>query len=174
METRKLTIFLTKDPTRLMRFLSWCSRSEYLHAAVGFEEDRDAYYSFGPKKGLHAERVSHYLRTGRAPLPCVLYELEVSEQVYQNAKRLIYELETQNHILSYTWLGAIMALLHIGYRKENSYFCSQFVADVLSRSQAVRLTKDSCLYLAQDLSRLPGMREIYCGDMLGMTQSFTQ
>lgn len=170
-QTKKLTILLTRYPSALIRFLCWYSRSEYLHAAVGFEEDFDVFYSFG-FKGYRIERVTHGLKPGREPLPCALYELDVPERIYENVKCVLQDFEQRKDTLSYTKLGAAFALLRLGCRWENHYFCSQFVADVLSRSKAVRLPKDSSLYLPQELSLLPGVREAYRGDTLGFVRRY--
>lgn len=171
MQTRKLTILLTRYPSFFTRLLCWYSRSSYLHASVGFEEDRNVFYSFG-FKGFRMERVTHFLQPGREPLPCALYELDVPEHIYQNVKCVLRDFERRRDTLSYTKIGAAFALLRLGCRWEDHYFCSQFVADVLSRSRAVRLPKDSSLYLPQELSLLPGVHEAYRGDTEGLAQRF--
>lgn len=171
MHTKKLTILLTRYPSALSRFLCRCCRCDYLHASVGFEEDLDTFYSFG-FSGYRVERITHYLKSECGPLPCALYELNVPEHVYENVKRVLCEFEQHKNALYYTKLGAALALLRLGCRWENHYFCSQFVAEVLRRSNAVSLPKDSSLYLAPELARLDGVREAYQGDTLDFVRRY--
>ena len=45
----------------------------------------------------------------------------------------------------------VLCLLHIPYKFENKYFCSQFVAEILSRAGAIELKKKETLYLPGQL-----------------------
>jgi hypothetical protein len=74
-------------------------------------------------------------------------------------------------------LGVLLGLLHIAHRgRAGRFFCSQFVAAVLQKSEAATLKKDSSIYLPKDLKDLPGMREVFCGnarDLLRHNESAT-
>lgn len=52
---------------------------------------------------------------------------------------------------TYSWWGVVLCLLHIPHKFENQYFCSQFVAEVLSRAGAIELKKEESLYLPGQL-----------------------
>lgn len=171
MEKRGLTILLTHYPTKGFELLCRLRGCYYLHASLGFADEPDVFYSFG-FKGFRKENVTHCLRPGREPYACALYVLLVPEHTYQNVKAIISHYEQSKARLRYTRLGAALALLSLGCRWENHYFCSQFVANVLEKASAVKLEKDSSLYLAEDLARLAGVREAYRGNMLGLAQKF--
>ena len=80
--TRKITILLTQYPTAMASVLQWLTDFPYTHTSIGLEEDRNTFYSF-VKKGFIVEKVTRYNKPGRAPFPCALYEIPVSEAVYQ-------------------------------------------------------------------------------------------
>ena len=47
----------------------------------------------------------------------------------------------------YNYVGVALCLLHLPFRWRNRYFCSQFVAELLSASGAVSMRKAPSLYL---------------------------
>jgi inositol transport system substrate-binding protein len=55
-------------------------------------------------------------------------------------------------------LYLVLCLLHIPFKFQDKYFCSQFVAEILEQSGAVRLKKKNTLYLPHHL--LDGMEYI--------------
>lgn len=169
--TRKVYILLTGLPdttSRLIKLFTWC---RYSHASLGLEEDRNTFYSF-VGKGYIIEKITRYLRPGRAPFPCVLYELEVPAPVYAQIAETVRAFAARKSELSYTLLGAILCVARLGYWRRDHYFCSQFVAQTLFDSGAVHLVKSSALYLPRDLTKLQGVRESYRGDLLGLVQHF--
>lgn len=168
-ETRKVYILLTglPDPTsRLIKLFTWY---RYSHASLGLEEDRNTFYSFAGK-GYIIEKITHFLRPGRAPFPCVLYELEVPAAAYVQISDIVHAFAARKNELSYTLFGAIMCVARLGYWRSDHYFCSQFVAQTLSDSGAAHLAKSSALYLPSDLTKLEGTHKIFSGDLLGLAR----
>ncbi|MGN0386078.1 MAG: hypothetical protein ACI4EX_09360 [Lachnospiraceae bacterium] len=122
------------------------------------------FYSFAVK-GFIVENITRYDRPDRKPFPCILYELAVSENVYQDLKSILKKFMKRKSSLHYTRLGAMLGILHIPHKWRNHYFCSQFVAEVLRCSKAACLKKDSTLYLPGDFKNLQGMREVFQGNI---------
>lgn len=172
MKTRKLTILLTRYPTAITRLLCFCRGCSYLHASLGFEENLNTFYSFG-LNGFRRETVTHCLKPGGEPYACALYELKVPEPVYQKVKHVVLQFEQNKSRLHYTRFGAALALLNLGCKWNDHYFCSQFVAHVLEKANAARLKKDSSLYLPEDFARLDGVHEVYRGNLLGLAKKYS-
>lgn len=165
--SRKLLLLLTRFPgagSRAVGLLTW---SYYTHASIGLEEDPNTFYSF-VCKGFIVEKINRYLKPDRPPFPCTLYELEVSEETYQEVKRLLQHFVEQKDELHYSRLGVALSILRIPYRRKGCYFCSQFVAEVLWRSRAAQLKKSSALYLPRDLHQIHGIKIRFCGNLLHM------
>lgn len=171
MRTHRLTILLTRYPTAVFRLMCRLNRCDYLHASLGFEQDLNVYYSFG-LNGFRTETVTHCLKREGEPYACALYVLDVPEKIYVRAKKIIMSFAQDKSRLRYTRFGAALALLRLGCRWQNHYFCSQFVAHVLENAHAAKLKKDSSLYLAEDIARLDGVHEVYRGDMRGLAKKF--
>jgi inositol transport system substrate-binding protein len=168
---RKLFILLTSFPNTVSRAIRFWTGFSYSHASIGLEEDLNTFYSFA-FKGFMIEKITRFVRPGRTPYPCMLYELEVSEAVYQDAQNILSEIISRRKHLRYTKRGAILSLLQIHHRREGHYFCSHFVAEVLQKSRAARLKKASNLYLPQDFEHLHGVRKIFQGNLRDMIRHF--
>lgn len=171
MTNKKIFILLTRFPDAGSRAIEFITGFHYTHASIGLEEDMNTFYSF-VCKGFIVEKITRYVRPDREPYPCQLYELDVSEKVYNSIKNLLISYTEHQCDFRYTRLGVALSLLHIPYKRENAYFCSHFVADVLKQGNAVDLNKDSAKYLPGDLRMLPGLKLNFHGNMRSMLQHF--
>lgn len=88
MKKRKVFILLTRLPGTVSGAIHLCTGFYYTHASIGFEEDMNTFYSF-VIKGFIVEKISRYVRPDREPFPCQLYELDVSETIYENMKETV-------------------------------------------------------------------------------------
>ena len=68
-------------------------------------------------------------------------------------------------LFRYPFLGLFGFLLHKPLRKENSYFCSEFVATVLSVCIGVRFHKPAALIAPSDLQEIPNIQLVYEGKL---------
>ncbi len=167
MPKRKIYLLLIRFPDTGSKMIHAFTGFNYTHASIGLEEDLNTFYSF-VVKGFIVEKIDRYVKPDRTPYPCRLYELEVSERVYDRVKAIVHAFETHSRELEYSRMGVVMGLCRIPYKKKFRYFCSQFVAEVLRLSRAVQLQRDSNLYFPDDLRRLPGMRLNYQGNLQGL------
>lgn len=171
MSHRKIFVLLTQFPGLDSKALRWWMHFPYSHVSLGLDEDMNTFYSF-VVKGFIVEDISRYNKPGRAPFPCELYALEVSEGTYQAVKKNMLTFVSKRSKLAYTRLGLILTLINIPWRLKNQYICSHFVAETLQRCTAVRLKKDSTLYLPKDFPRLKELHMIFKGDLLCLAQRF--
>lgn len=172
MKTKKLLILLTCFPDCGSRLLRLLTGAEFTHASIGLEEDRDTFYSF-ICKGFAVEKMTRYARMHVKHQPCRLYELDVPCSVYEQVRRLLQLFRDNRQTLRYSHLGVAACVLHIPFRRRYRYFCSQFVADILKHSRALRLSKDSALYLPDDLKALPGASLCFEGSLGTLGNSLT-
>lgn len=167
MSKRKLYLLLIRFPDTGSRLIHALTGFNYTHASIGLEEDLNTFYSF-VVKGFIVEKIDRYVKPDKTPMPCRLYELEVSQKVYDRVKEIVSAFELHRQDLEYSRMSVFMGLCHIPYKRRFKYFCSQFVAEVLNRSRAVRLHKKSNLYFPDDLRRLPGMKLDFQGNLKGL------
>ena len=172
LKTRKIYLLLTRFPDKGSKVIGMLTGGYYVHASIGLEEDLNTFYSF-VSKGFIVEKISRYVKPDRPPFPCQLYELKVTEVVYHRIKEALAHFVEFKGILYYSKLGLILSLLHIPYKRNRfGFFCTQFVADILRHSGAVKLTHKSTCYFSEDLKGLPGMKLHYQGNLRSMIEHF--
>ncbi len=176
MNNRKIYLLLTRFPDKGSMVIKRMKGIQYPHTSIGLDEDMNTFYSF-LTKGFIVESVTRYVKPHREPFPCQLYELEVSQEVYDRVKEIVEYFVEFSGLFKYTKVGVILSLLRIPYvRSHFSYFCSEFVADVLHHSGAAKLNKKRNMYFADDLKQLPGMKLKHQGNLktlinqLGLTK----
>ena len=67
-------------------------------------------------------------------------------------------------------LGLMLCALHIRWKRRRHYFCSQFVSEVLEKSGAMELPKDSTLMHPNDYTRLNGLKCVFQGRLADLPQ----
>ena len=149
----KINILLTRFPDNGSKVISFFKKTFYTHVSIGLEEDLNTFYSF-VWKGFIVEKVTRYIKPDKEPYPCRMYELEVSENTYEAIKNILFDFESNKSIYHYAKLGVVLGVIRIPLKQKNRYFCSQFVAEVLGRSKAIQLKKDSVLYFPGDFNKL--------------------
>lgn len=141
---KQVNIMLTKYSDWMSTLIYLTCGFGYTHAAIGLGETSDIYYSFN-RKGFCEENLSKYRRHGVKKSIC--YQLEVTDEAYEKLTACIEEFRRKRKEYHYSTLGLVLCLLQISYKWNNRYFCSQFVAEMLHRSGAIQLQKESELYL---------------------------
>lgn len=171
MFNKKIYVLMTRYPGRDAKFLSWYTRFPYTHASIGFEEDMNTFYTF-ISKGFLVESIKKYNKPDRESFPCALYEITVSESTYNHIKSLVMTYKARKERLRYSTLGVVCCCLRIPLKRRNKYFCSQFVAEVLHKSQVLQLKKKSTLYLPKDISKHKELKLIFVGNHLSFVEKF--
>lgn len=164
---RKIYVLLTRFPNLGSKIISKITSFYYTHASIGLEDDLNTFYSF-VTKGFIVEKIDRYIRPDRDPYPCMLYEIEVTNEVYEKIKSIINVFIIEKKNLRYTKLGFALCLFRVSYQKQNRFFCSQFVAYVLKYSGAVCFQKDSSLFLPKDFSRMNEAKYVFSGNMASL------
>lgn len=140
-----ITILLIRHYDFFSNFIYMISGKGYTHASIALDNSQKCFYSFN-FKGFSVEYPKKKI-TLQTQRKSVCYQLAVSEAVYGEIKKRISDfLEKQNEY-QYSRLGLFLCLLQIPHRFQKNYFCSRFVAEILTQSGAVGLKRDSSLYL---------------------------
>ncbi len=129
-------------------------------------------YSFGrksPNNPLNGGFVKEDIKTGTfSKYPnttCVIYELEVTEREVEKMKRVLQVFIQKREKYLYNILGVIGIALKEPVEFSNSYFCSQFVAEILRRSGIKIWDKLPALVTPDDFRQSDRMNLIYEGKL---------
>ena len=174
---KTIYILLTRSGTLLSKLVYSVTGANYTHASLAFDEDLSCLYSSTRKNGytmFPAGPSREYLDRGvfrlRPEAPCALYALEVSEEAYIRARRRANHMMAHGKLYRFNVLGLVLCALHIRWQRRRHYFCSKFVGEVLEKSGALELPKDSTLMHPNDYTQLGQLRCVYQGQLSGLPQ----
>lgn len=140
MENNKtIYILLTDTGTIFTRIIKWFTNAPYNHVSLVFDDRLEEMYSFGrkdPRNPLFAGfiREDVYYGTYRyfRNTKCLILKLDITENEYNNIRKIIQQFQMNEELFSYNLIGLFGVLLSSPMPTNNSYFCSQFVAEVLT------------------------------------------
>lgn len=142
---KTVTILLTKYSDFWGRIIRGINGEGYSHASISMDEEEEIFYSFN-FKGFAIEKPKKRKPKKQAPGNACI-RIQVPESIYAIIQEEINEFLEDVEKYRYTKLGLVLCILRIPHKFKNQYFCSQFVAEVLSRAGAIKLKKNESLYL---------------------------
>lgn len=162
---KTIYILLTRSDTLLSRLVQLFTTDPYTHASISFDACLQPLYSSARKNGetmFPAGPCTEVFHRGfyhkHRNIPCALYELSVPEEVYELARQEAQHFAANSHLYSFNILGLILCKLNIPFHPKYKFFCSQFVAEILLRSSALELPKDTSLMKPMDYTRIPQLQ----------------
>ncbi len=172
---RTVYILLTRSGTCFSRLIHLATADSYTHASIGLDGPLGSFYSFARKHkrfalpaGLVEERVRWGLFRRRPATPCCLYELKVSQEVYDQLRARLEGMYARREQYHYNILGALGCYFHLPLPRRYHYFCSQFVAALLEDCGALALPKGPDLTRPADFCRLEALRQVHRGPIGGL------
>lgn len=144
-----ISVLMTRYSDLLSRLVYCLTGRGYTHVSISLGCGAP-YYSFN-FKGFCRETLEKHRRRGVTD--SLELQLEIPDTAFRGIQRKLRLMEAFAPRYHYSRLGVCCALLHLPFRWRRHYFCSQFVAELLSASGALKLEKPACLYLPQPLLR---------------------
>lgn len=158
---RKIYILLTRSDTWVSRLIGLATNDTYTHASISFEPDLQPMYSFSRRfvhlplpAGLRVEPLDQGFYKKYDYIPCALYELQVTDRVYYAAKAEVERMMQDAGHCPFNLVGLLLCRMRIPFHRENQYFCSEFVSEVLARSHALAMPKVPSLMRPNDYTHL--------------------
>lgn len=170
--THSVYILLTDTGSLFTRTIKQYTHAPYNHASIAFDGDLSEIYSFGRKHPLNPvyggfvrEDVYHRYFRYFPHTTCALYELQVDARTAQKIRRVIEVFQTKPKRYTYNYVGLLGVVFNYPIEITASYFCSQFVAEVLRRAGVILWDKPSALVTPEDFRKAAGMQLIYEGKL---------
>lgn len=169
---KTIYILLTRSNTCVSNAIHLFTADPYTHASISFNEELEPLYSFARKyvytplpAGLRTEQLHEGFFKKNGEIPCALYALEVSDEVYETAKYRVKQMMSHSEEYRYSIMGLLLCKMGIPYHRDNYYFCSEFVSEVLERSEALTLPKHISLMRPYDYTQISDFSCIYEGQL---------
>lgn len=167
---KEIYILLSITKTIPSILIGTIMRGGYTHSSISLTPRTDHFYSFARRTlnnplnaGFIIEDVHTFVYSKYENCACAVYSLEISDEAYEKAERIIEKFVENKKVLNYNFLGLLPAKLGIKYERKRNFTCSQFVASVLHYSGAVKLPKHPSLMMPNDFPQLDGVKLIYKG-----------
>lgn len=175
---QSIYILLTKSDTYISKTIGLATSDEYTHISISFNKSLEPMYSFSRKymnlplpAGLRIEPLKTGFYKKYNYMPCALYELQVENEVYQKAQYLVDQMFQEAHKYRFNVLGLILCKLSIVYKRNDFYFCSEFVSEILAKSEAIELPKISGLMRPNDFTELSELNCLFKGKLNHLIQT---
>ena len=165
-------ILLTKPSTYISKAINLKTKDKYTHASMAFSEDLKTVYSFARKwtsiplpAGFQLEDLEKSFKNKKDTVTCALYELKVSDKIHEQARQRVEQMIVEAPIYRFNLIGLFLCGFGIPVKRKTSYFCSQFISEILSFSKALDLPKDPSLMRPNDYTEIPELKCIYEGKL---------
>lgn len=144
MDKKHIYVVLTRTNTMVSRLIRLFMKDEYTHASIALDRDLRNMYSFGRKYtynpflgAFRREYIDKGVYRLQRTVPCIVLEVEVTEQQYQKAQSILSRFISNSHLYKYNYKGLIYNLFNAETCNDNHFVCSEFVYYVLNQSGIV-------------------------------------
>ena len=174
---KTIYVLLTKSTTLLSKIVGLVTSDTYTHASIAFDDDLQTAYSSSRKNGRtlfpagpcrENFQVGYYKK--HPQIPCSVYQLQVSDEAYESAKREVAQIMAETDRYHFNIIGLLLCRFNIPCHRKHYFFCSQFVGEILRRSRALTLPKDTSLMRPSDYMKLPELRCCFRGRLDDLLQ----
>ncbi|WP_188455947.1 hypothetical protein [Virgibacillus oceani] len=169
MGDEKVYILLTDTGTIFTRMIKFYTKKPYNHASISFDSKLDEVYSFGRKNvnnpfigGFVIENIKESIFKEAT---CAVFCCPITGLQKRKMGQFIQKIKQNEHLYHYNFLGLFAVILNKQLRRENAFFCSQFVASVLKESDTINFSKPLSLITPHDLQESPGFQLVYKGKL---------
>mgnify|MGYP002626309187 CR=1 FL=1 len=167
---KKIYIVLSYTGTILSRIVKLYTRKEYSHVSIALDKSLDHMYSFGrlnpynPFIGGFIQESPNYGTFKRFKnTKTKIYSLEVSDEDYEIIKNTIEDVSKNRHDYRFNIMGLITVMGHYHLKRENCFYCAEFVKYVLSASSLDLNLPE--IIKPEDFQKMDGLHVIYTGKL---------
>lgn len=165
-----LYIVLSKTKTVLGVAIRKYLGVEYNHSSIALDESLDKFYSFGRRRihnfinaGFVVESKNRGFFKVYNDADISVLKFRVTKEEWERVREEISEFEVHDRSYKYNMLGLISCGLGRPFALKNSFFCSQFVADMLDKADVYHFGKDTRLVKPHEFLKIEGATVAYRG-----------
>ena len=144
----------------------------YSHASLALDKDLNELYSFARRNlrfpmiaGFIHENINTGIFAQNEDAQCILYELEIDDEIYESIKSQIKDMINHYDTYKYNFIGLVLNNFGIPIERRYHFVCSQFVAYMLGTNGALKFPKEINLIRPADFCELPELNEVYKGKL---------
>ncbi|NGP45071.1 hypothetical protein G4V62_08905 [Bacillaceae bacterium SIJ1] len=172
MSKRCVYIILTETGSWINKFIKFYTGAPYNHVSISMDLHLNEMYSFGRKHlyvpvwgGFVQENVNQGMFKHFPETRCAILKLKVSEEEHCRISSLLQHFEQNKELYRYNLIGLFGIMLDLPLAMKNAYFCSQFVAELLKKSEVPLWDVKTSLVVPNDFLQHPDLQLVYEGKL---------
>ena len=141
---RQIYLVLSQTGSILSKTLKTVTKAKYNHASIGLTDDMKNMYSFGrvhlynPLSGGYVrESIDSGMFKRFEDTDAAVFMINIPENTYNLIQNHLEEMYTNKDCYHYNKAGLITAFFGHHHQKENYYYCSDFVFEVLTKFEII-------------------------------------
>lgn len=169
---KSIYLLLSNTGTLTNQAIKAVTSAPYNHASLSLDKNMKRLYSFGRRKptnpfwgGFVQEDFVQGTFSWYPYATCAVYQLKLFKRKFQKLERLLKTFAKNYKTYFYNYLGLLGVPANQPIHVKASYFCSQFVAEVLKRSGSNLFEKPSALVTPDDFRHHHELQLIYEGPL---------
>lgn len=171
MRQEHIYLLFTNTGTLLTKAIGLYTKAEYNHVSLALDLSLNEIYSFG-RKYFRNPFLGGFVKESRQEklfqkADCSIYAYPINSRQSKQLQETIALFMSKKETYHYNLLGLFGVLLNKPIQRPNAYFCSQFVAYILTEAGIVSFDKPFGLITPQDIQQTPGLISIYQGKLQG-------
>ncbi len=167
---KKIYILLSRTNTVPARIIRKLTPGEFSHTSISLYPRTDHFYSYARRHinnpmiaGFISEDIHTKVFAKYPDTHCAVYCINVSDEGYDRAKKLIKYIRAHKKEATYNFIGVAPLKVGIPIKRKYKFTCSQFAAFLLQYTGDVKLPKDPYLMLPNDFPSIENATLIYDG-----------
>jgi hypothetical protein len=167
---KSIYLVFTATGTLVSRCIGLYTKARYNHVSLCLDSEIREFYSFGRKilwfplvGGFVVEHIDSGVYKAYGETTCAIYRLDISDDKYELLKKRVNLFIKNSKLYGYNLLGLIGVMLNMPLKRKTKYFCTQFVATMLSRCNIHDFGKDPSLVTPWDFYEIEGLKPVYEG-----------
>ena len=141
---KNIYIVVSQTGSIVSRIIRKVTGDKYTHAAISFDDKLNEMYSFGrihPNNpvigGFVKESPSYGTMKKFCMADIVVIKISVLEEKYKEINEYINSMYAERKKYHYNYIGLFLARRGLHYKRDNYFYCSEFVKDLLERFNLV-------------------------------------
>ena len=170
--TKTVYIVISQTGTALSRILKFITGAKYNHASISLVPDLETMYSFGrlhPRNPFLGGFVVESPHSGTfkrfSGTTVEVLAIHVSEGQYINLSQMLEGMVKNKKRYHYNYLGLFLAGAKIRYRRANTFYCSEFVKEMLVKGGIREARELADIVEPMHFLTLPNANHVYSGKL---------
>ena len=166
---KKIYIVLTYTGTILSQIIKRYTKDEFSHISISLDIELKEMYSFGrlnPYYPFLCGFIHEYINRGTFKrfynTKTRVYSLDITSEQYEIIKNTIIQFQKNRKQYKFNFIGLFAAGFHIKRKKEQAFYCAEFVKYIMDNAKIGNLSLPEVLK-PEDFKRIDGLQEIYSG-----------